>query len=1254
MLLSKLEFSSEPLVIDCLIDNLYYVQSMIDTGCLCFAVFDENLVRKHKLHRIAIQPRPIKLADGKIGAFINEITCVNMDIDGRLERVWGYVMPKLAYPIILGKPWMEKNDVVYLAKRRCLRIGSRKEGIIVRATDWYKSKAPAKVKSRVAHVSAKYVDVISPTSFTKLCKQYNPASIPELGAVSMHDITRALEKKKVLSIEEVRSLLPEEVHQHAELFLDDGVISNNSLPPHRPGVDTKITLKKNNQGQEREIPWGPLYGMSRDELLVLRKTLTELLDKNWIRASSSPGGAPVLFIKKPGGGLRFCVNYRALNEITDRDRYPLPLIRETLRLVSRATWLSKVDVRSAFHRLRIAKGDEWKTAFRTRFGSYEWLVTPFGLAGAPAAFQRWVNQILGNLLGVTCAAYLDDIIIFSEGDLGDHWNKVNQILTLLKDAGLQLDPAKCAFAAKEIKYLGYVINVQEGIKMDPKKIEAITSWEPPKNIKEVRSFLGFANFYRGFIRDFASISDPLHALTKKGTPFIWNEQRQSAFDNLKQLFTTAPILNMWQEDRETILETDASGWAVGGCLSQYDNGILYPVAYFSKKLTPVECNYNIHDKELLAIIKCLNEWRAELIGLQKPFSIFTDHSNLRYFMKSQKLTERHVRWSQFLSQFDFRLTYRSGSKGERPDALSRRQQDIPKYLDDPRIKEREFQMINPKLWISSSNEIVANLTVGKIKVPKGASLFEDDEMQSLWNKGVEKDNSFHKLYSSFLENHRSFPAEMKLKTSLSECSIDNRGALCFRNRLWIPDWEPLKTALIQRSHDSHATGHPGRNNTLAIISREFYWPLMSTMVRRFCRNCDVCGRSHVWRTRRQGLLLPLPVPDRFHKELSIDFMTDLPKKTPTEPSYLMVITDRLLKSVTLEAMNSMEAKSCAERFLNCHYRFHGFPTALTSDRGSNWVGEFWTTLCKGAGIEQRLSTAFHPETDGSTERMNQEVLAYIRAFISYSQFDWAKLLPSAQLALNNRNSSISGLSPFFLEHGYHVEPIQQKHPTSKVAQSKPAKLAEDFLSRLREAQEYASAAMAAAQMAMEEQANKKRNPSPQFRIGDKVWLHLKNVQTTQPKKKLGWVNAKYKITKIISPHVVELDVPSKIWPRFHVELLRKANDDPLPSQIQDDTQPSPVFIRDNKGSLRPEQIVERILRAEKFRRGKRWIRRVLVKWKGFAEPNWEDRSDMEDVEALDFFESKFGKGDGVGEDEGARQGQTHTKRKKKKINDKIF
>lgn len=179
----------------------------------------------------------------------------------------------------------------------------------------------------------------------------------------------------------------------------------------------------------------------------------------------------------------------------------------------------------------------------------------------------------------------------------------------------------------------------------------------------------------------------------------------------------------------------------------------------------------------------------------------------------------------------------------------------------------------------------------------------------------------------------SFPSHLGLKTTLSECQIDHRGALCFRNRLWIPDWEPLRTALIQKTHDSHITGHPGRDSTLAILSRSFYWPCMSNMVRKFCRNCDVCGRSHVWRSKRQGLLLPLPVPDRFHSELSIDFMTDLPAKNKGDPRFLMVITDRLLKSVTLEAMNSMSAEDCAKIFMNCHVRFHGFPKALTSDRG---------------------------------------------------------------------------------------------------------------------------------------------------------------------------------------------------------------------------------------------------------------------------------------------------------------------------------
>ena len=478
--------------------------------------------------------------------------------------------------------------------------------------------------------------------------------------------------------------------------------------------------------------------------------------------------------------------------------------------------------------------------------------------------------------------------------------------------------------------------------------------------------------------------------------------------NLKHSFSTAPILAMWQENRDTVLETDASGWATGGCLSQFDeNGCLHPVAYHSKKLTPTECNYDIHDKELLAIIRCLNEWRGELVGLLKPFTILTDHKNLKYFMTTRNLTERQIRWSQLMAEFNFSIHFRAGKKAERPDALSRRVQDVPKRDDDPRLKERESQLLKDE-WLGikpTNSNLVAVTSIEKATIPKGPALFEDPELQSLWDKGVQNDQkNFLHIYNALHKGLACFPPQLKLKAPIGECIVDSRGALCFRNRLWIPEWEPLRTALIQRTHDSHMTGHPGRDNTFAILARQFYWPGMSLMVRKFCRNCDVCGRAHVWRSRRQGLLLPMPIPERFHSELSIDFMTDLPAKKG-DPSYLMVITDRLLKSITLEAMSSMKAEDCAERFLYCHYRFHGFPSAITSDRGSNWVGDFWRHLCKMAGVEQRLSTAFHPQTDGATERANQEVLSYLRCFLSFAQYEWVSLLPTAQLSINNRDTS---------------------------------------------------------------------------------------------------------------------------------------------------------------------------------------------------------------------------------------------------------
>ncbi|XP_044724574.1 reverse transcriptase (RNA-dependent DNA polymerase) domain-containing protein [Hirsutella rhossiliensis] len=377
--------------------------------------------------------------------------------------------------------------------------------------------------------------------------------------------------------------------------------------------------------------------------------LADQLPPSSARVSSSPAAAPVLM----------------------RDRYPLPLLSETLRTIAKARWFTKVDVIAAFHKIRVAPADEEKTAFRTRYGSFEWLVVPFGLTGAPAAFQRYINSALQDYLDDFVSAYIDDVLIFSSGSLQDHRDKVGKVLQRLMDAGLQLDINKSEFEVKAVKYLGFIIEAECGIRVDPEKVEAVKGWATPTNVKSVRSFIGFANFYRIFMPDFSVIAEPLTRLTKKDVPFRWDGLCDEAFEKLKDLLITAPILAHFHPERETILEADASGFASGGVLLQRDDkgGLVRPVAYFSKKHSAAEANYAIHDKELLAILRCLEQWEPELRAVEH-FKILTDHKNLRYFYSERRLTERQVRWSEFLSRFQFELEWRPGRKGGLPDALS--------------------------------------------------------------------------------------------------------------------------------------------------------------------------------------------------------------------------------------------------------------------------------------------------------------------------------------------------------------------------------------------------------------------------------------------------------------------------------------------------------------------------------------------------------------------------------------------------------
>lgn len=373
-----------------------------------------------------------------------------------------------------------------------------------------------------------------------------------------------------------------------------------------------------------------------------------------------------------------------------------------------------------------------------------------------------------------------------------------------------------------------------------------------------------------------------------------------------------------------------------------------------------------------------------------------------------------------------------------------------------------------------------------------------------------------------------------------------------------------------------------------------------------------------WRHKKHGLLKPLPIPGRIWSEITIDFITGLPKSD--ECRTIQVITDRFSKAKSYEAVKDgdLTAEASAARFVNRHVRYHGFPHGIVSDRGVQWVNAFWKRVCELVGVQRRLSTAYHPETDGATERENQELERYIRCFISYSQGDWAELLPIAELAANNRSSATTGFSPFFLTHGYEVDPIEiHEEVADNSITLMPKRHAEAMVYKLREAQQIAEAAMASAQQAQEEAANRSRAPAPLYKVGDKVRPHLRNIATDRPCKKFDWIHGKYTVTEVISSHTYRLDVPRGIHNVFHTWLLRPVADDPLPSQNQTDHRPSAIIANETGEE---EWAVEEILDLRNYGRGRGLRKEALVKWVGYHAPTWEPIENVKDTAAMEKYE----------------------------------
>jgi hypothetical protein len=572
------------------------------------------------------------------------------------------------------------------------------------------------------------------------------------------------------------------LREFADVFPDE---LPSELPPSR-AIDFEIELEP---GQTP--PCRPTYRLTSEELAELRSTLDDLLAKGFIQPSTSPFGAPILFVKKKDGSRRIVVDYRGLNRITVKNKYPLPRIDELFDQLKGARVFSKLDLMSGYHQIRIKAGHERATAFRTRYGHFEFRVLPFGLTNAPATFMRLMNEIFGPLLDKCVIVFLDDILVFSANP-EEHKQHLREVLAILRKHKLYAKLSKCEFFLSSVAFLGHIISA-EGIKPDPSKVQAILDWPTPTSTEVVRSFHGLAAYYRKFISGFSRIAAPLTALTGQ-TRFEWTPHAQTAFDNLKTAITTAPVLQPFDDAPgvHTRITTDASGVAVGAELAQsHDNGrTWHPVAFESRKLSPAEQRYPVQEHELLAIINALKCWRHYLEG--RRFTA-TDHQSLQYLNTKPQLSKRQASWLDILQEFDFGTEYKPGSGNKVADALSRRL------------------------------GVVTTTTLGD------ANLLEQIKT------GYRTDALVASLKRTLQEGNEP-PSDLAFDASgLLYRSIPGRDPA-----LYVPDVAALRATLLREAHDAPASGHLGEHKTLDALARLFWWPKMRDLVHRYIASCDFC------------------------------------------------------------------------------------------------------------------------------------------------------------------------------------------------------------------------------------------------------------------------------------------------------------------------------------------------------------------------------------------------------------------------------
>uniref|UniRef100_A0A8P4KLL6 Gypsy retrotransposon integrase-like protein 1 n=1 Tax=Dicentrarchus labrax TaxID=13489 RepID=A0A8P4KLL6_DICLA len=817
-----------------------------------------------------------------------------------------------------------------------------------------------------------------------------------------------------LSVEEqgpVKSLL----QQYSSVFsIDDTDLGCTNLISHDiPLVDDTPVRQRH-----RRIP--------PSEYEVVKEHINRLLSSQIIRESSSPYASPIVLVRKKDGSMRMCVDYRQLNSKTRRDAFPLPRIEESLDALSGARWFSTLDLTSGYNQVPVTEADRPKTAFCTPFGLFEWNRMPFGLCNAPSTFQRLMQRIFGDQQCQSLLLYLDDIVVFSS-TVEQHVERLQVVLERLRHEGLKAKLSKCSFFRKEVNYLGHVISA-DGVSTDPGKIDVVANWPIPTTASELRSFLGFASYYRRFVEGFAQLAAPLHRVvaecggtktnkkTEQRLSRCWDDECNQSFETLKAKLTMAPVLAYADFSLPFILEVDASYGGLGAVLSQAQAGKVRPIAYASRGLRPTErnmVNYSSMKLEFLALKWAMTEkFREYLLG--NKCVVYTDNNPLSH-LSSAKLAATEQRWAAQLASFDFEIKYRSGKSNTNADALSRQHppgpQDVAAMLSGTAMP----------------NSLQQALGLGKAEATQAATAALPQHTCSELHLAQQSDPVIQELLPFWRENQRPSGEE---RARLSQPTLVllrqwdrllERDGVLYR-RVCRPDGaEAMFQLLLPKAwvdqvltqvHQEH--GHQGVERTLALLRSRCYWPGMSSEVAQWCQRCERCQVAKDVHPKAHSFMGHL-LASRPNEILAIDYTTLEPAQNGLEN--VLVLTDVFSKYTVAIPTRDQRAATVARVLVSEWFYKFGVPARLHSDQGRNFESTLIQQLCDLYGIVKSRTTPYHPEGNGQCERFNRTLHNLLRTLPVSRKRDWHVCLPQVLYCYNTTPHQSTRESPFFLMFG---------------------------------------------------------------------------------------------------------------------------------------------------------------------------------------------------------------------------------------------